>query len=116
MNFTPDISLGQVAVLLVTVAIPTLGAIGAYFAMKTRVLHIDADTHKHTKTLDAFGTALADLRLHVSEQCVKKDDLEKVEERMDKRFDVVEHTIRNTSSQILAVLTGAGTRRGRGSV
>lgn len=38
---------------------------------------------------------------------MKKDDLEKVEERIGRRLDTIEHTVRNTSTTILAALTGS---------
>ncbi|UYW28241.1 hypothetical protein OKC48_06895 [Methylorubrum extorquens] len=109
MNFSWDINLGH----LLTLLLAMIGLIGGYVTIRIKT----ADNEEKTKALgtrvEAYGIALADLRLHVSEHCVKKDDLEKVEDRIGRRLDTVEHTIRNMTTTILGAINGRG-RTGRG--
>jgi hypothetical protein len=56
-------------------------------------------------------------RLQVSETCVKKNDLQAVEDRLGKRLDAVEHNIRGMVTEVIgAIRTGgqARTRRPQG--
>lgn len=108
MTFSWDFNIGHV----IMVVVPLLGGLVGYITLRVKA----ADNEEKTKALntrvDAYGTALADLRLHVESTCVKKDDLERLDERMSRRFDTVEHTIRNMTTTILANLTGRGDSRG----
>lgn len=101
MTFSAELNLGH----LVTVTLAIVGFIGGYVTLRINLQNLTSRADLLDKRVDAYGNALADLRLHVSDQCVKKDDLEKVEDRIGKRLDTVEHTIRNTSATIIAHLT-----------
>ncbi|GJD97457.1 hypothetical protein [Methylobacterium iners] len=100
MTFSWDFNLGQV----IPLAIAVIGLIAGYVTLRIRTGDNDERTKGLATRVDAYGTAIADLRLHVESVCVKKDDLERVEDRINRRLDTVEHTIRNTSATILAVL------------
>lgn len=89
MTFGWEINLGHV----LTLGFAVVGLIGGYVTLKVRQADNEKKTEGLDRRIDAYGTALADLRLHVSEHCVKKDDLEKVEDRINRRLDTVEHTI-----------------------
>ncbi|MCJ2074428.1 hypothetical protein MKK68_01965 [Methylobacterium sp. E-016] len=108
MNFSWDINLGHV----VTIALALIGLIGGYVTIRIKT----ADNEEKTRALgirvDTYAIAISDLRLHVADTCVKKDDLEKVEDRIGRRLDTVEHTIRNMTTTILAAVNGNGRRGG----
>ena len=109
MTFSWDLNLGHI----ITLGLALVGFVGGYFTLRAKVAEAETRTAALDKRVEAYGTPLADLRLHVGEQCVKKDDLEKVEDRIGKRLDTVEHTIRNTSATILAHLTNRPERIAR---
>lgn len=117
MTFSWDFNLGHV----ITLGFASTGLVAGYVTLKLqsanqaeKIAELDKETSAKTseldRRLDAYGIAIADLRLHVSEQCVKRGDLEKVEDRIGKRLDTVEHTIRNNTQTILATLTGLAPR------
>ncbi|WP_264048944.1 hypothetical protein [Methylobacterium flocculans] len=101
MNFSWDINIGHI----VMVVVPLLGVIVGYVTLRVKAESNDTATKNLGTRVDAYGTALADLRLHVEATCVKKDDLQRVEDRITDRIGTVEHTVRNTSATILAALT-----------
>ena len=108
MNFSWEFNIGHV----IMVVVPLIGVLVGYVTLRVKSDANETKTNNLGTRVDAYGTALADLRLHVESTCVKKDDLEKVEERIGRRLDTVEHTIRNTSATIIATLTGGRDNRG----
>jgi len=85
VSFSWDINVGHI----VMVVVPTLGVIVGYVTMRVKADANQVSTDNLKTRVDAYGTALADLRLHVESTCVKKDDLEKVEERLGRRLDTI---------------------------
>ena len=111
MSLTWEINLGQ----LVTLGIAVVASLSSFFSLRAQANTTQAETGKLSARLEAMGarvdslasgitTGVADLRLHVASEYVRESDLKAVEDRIGKRLETVEHTVRGTSNQILQAL------------
>ncbi|MGU3449796.1 hypothetical protein [Methylobacterium sp. 391_Methyba4] len=119
MTLDPTISLGVLLAVGVTLFLAALGGYAGYVTLRNKVVEVEgrgkdtdkavaaygtalADLRSHTdRATAAYGTALADLRGHIAETCVKKDDLERIENRLTDKMDKVEHGIRNALTEMI---------------
>lgn len=102
MTFGWEINLGHV----ITLALAVVGLIGGYVTLRVKAQDNEEKTKRLDTRVDAYGTALADLRLHVEATCVKRDDLERVEDRIGKRLDSIETGVRDIPTRIIAAMSG----------
>jgi hypothetical protein len=101
VTLDPTISLGVLLAVGVTVFLAALGGYAGYVTLRNKVTEVEGRGRDTDKAVEAYGTALADLRLHVSETCVKKEDLKEIEKRLFTKMDTVEHSIRNALTEMI---------------
>ena len=120
VSFDPSLGYGT----LITLAVLIAGFIGNYFLQNYQVgemikRHCDLELK-----VVAMGAEFAKHQLHISETYVRRDDLEKMEERIGKMFgsmiegigrrmETVEHTMRNIDTKILSVVQMVTNRKTR---
>lgn len=92
-------------------AIALIGLIGSYFTARTRAEETSQKVAGHSERLKAVEEELAAQRLHAAETYVREADLGRLEERLGRRLDIVEQTIREMTQQIIAALPLARRRR-----
>ncbi|WP_342163143.1 hypothetical protein [Methylobacterium sp. SD21] len=110
MTLDPTVSLGALLAVGVTLFLAALAGYAGYVRLSSKVVEVEGRARDTDKAVEAYGSALAQLRLHVSETCVKKDDLEKIEMRLFTKMDTVEHSIRNALTEVVKAMRP--TRRG----
>jgi hypothetical protein len=89
-----------------------VGLIGSYFTARQRAEETSAKVAGHAERLTAIEAELAAQRLHAAETYVREADLARLEERLGRRLEIVEQTIRETTQQIIAALPFSRRRRG----
>lgn len=110
---TPEIGLGQLIMPAITLVLGVMG----YGAFKSKVESFQSSTGKKLEDLDrdlkAANAVIQRNEMFVAQNCVMKNDVEKIEERISARLDNMEATVRETSSAIIKALTdGVARRRG----
>ena len=105
MQFDPTIKLGSTLVLIGMVG----GGIGGWFTLKQVVSGMaekidglksraDTDAAKHITQHDENVRRFAALELQMERECVKKDDFTRFEDRVNSKFEKIEHTVKNSAT------------------
>lgn len=81
-----------------------IGLIGSYFTARARADETALKVAGHAERLKSVEDELAAQRLHAAETYVREADLARLEERLGRRLDVVEQTIREMTQEIIAAL------------
>lgn len=110
MTLDPTVSLGALLAIGVTLFLAAIAGYAGYVTLRNKVTEVEGRARDTDKAVEAYGTALAELRLHVSETCVKKEDLKDIEKRLFTKMDTVEHSIRNALTEVVKAMRP--TRRG----
>ena len=97
------VAIGAIGAAFVS-ATAVVGMIGSYFTARQRAEDTSAKVAGHAERLKAIEEELAAQRLHAAETYVREADLGRLEERLGRRLDVVEQTIREMTQEIIAAL------------
>jgi hypothetical protein len=104
------VAIGAICAALVS-ATALVGLIGSYFTARARAEETSLKTDAHAARLKAVEEELAAQRLHAAETYVREADLGRLEERLGRRLDIVEQTIREMTREIIAALPLSRRRR-----
>lgn len=107
MSFTTEISLGH----MIPLGVFILGVIGGYYALKNLAETTSEKVMALGKRIDAHDAEIRGQALYVANYLVKKEDMREVEERIGKRIDGLDHTVRTTSDAIIKALADSLPRR-----
>ena len=92
-------------------AIALVGLIGSYFTARARADETSQKVDAHAARLKAVEEELAAQRLHAAETYVREADLGRLEQRLGRRLDIVEQSIREMTREIIAALPLSRRRR-----
>lgn len=104
------VAIGAICAALVS-ATALIGLIGSYFTARARAEETSLKVAGHAERLKAVEDELAAQRLHAAETYVREADLGRLEERLGRRLDIVEQTIREMTQEIIAALPLSRRRR-----
>lgn len=118
MNFDPTITTAE----LLTTVIALIGFVGGYFTFKTNFINYTKRQDEIDRKVHSIDVELAAFKLHSAEVFVRRDDIEKLEERISKMFttmmdgigrrmETVEHQLRNIDTKILSIVNLRGKER-----
>jgi hypothetical protein len=111
ITFDPSFGYGTI----ITLAVLISGFVGNYFLQRYQVGEMIKRHCELEVKVVAIDAAFSKHQLHISETYVRRDDLERMEERIGKTFgalidgigrrmETVEHTMRNIDTKILSVV------------
>ena len=104
MSFDPTIGLGSI----ITIVLGLVGGVGTFFTLKALVnatidglaklqMRFETESAKNAGQHDTNVARMTSIELQIAKECVRQDDFRRLEERMNGRFEKVEHTV-NTSA------------------
>ncbi|GBU19672.1 MULTISPECIES: hypothetical protein [unclassified Methylobacterium] len=122
---TPDVSLGQILMIGVTLALAGVGALGGYFMLRSQSKATADRLSEHTvsvkESVDKLGARVGSvesdvqkLRLEIAKEYVSADKLRETEGRINQRMDTLDHQVRQIPQQVVGLLN-AGTGQARRS-
>ena len=103
MAFPGDLNTGHI----ITITIFLLGVVVTAVTNKVT----SDQTARRTEALEGD---VRKLELHVAKNCVDKNDLREVEERLKDHISKVDHAVRQTLQQMLGAVVAPGRRHGGG--
>ena len=114
MNFDPTIGLGSI----ITIVLGTIGGVGGYFTLKALVnatveglaklqARFETESARNASQHDSNVSRMGAIELQIARDCVKQDDFRRLDERMNTRFEKVEHTINNSATKTVAAVKEA---------
>ena len=123
---TPDVSIGHLLTIGVTLTLAGLSAFAGYVMLRVQAEQTAEKLTEHTTTVkesvDSLGKLVGSvehdvqaLRLEIAKEYVNTDKLREHEDRMSKRMDSIDQQIRQVPQQIVGLLkvAPAGPRRNR---
>jgi hypothetical protein len=104
-------SMEPLATLAISVAgiLVTLG--GGWATLRAVTANLEKRLGETIIRQDKVEDRVDELRVHVADTCVKKNDLAAVEDRLGRRLDAVEHNIRNMVAELLGAIRIGATPR-----
>ncbi len=95
MNFDPTIGLGSI----ITIVVLGAGIVGTWATFKSKLDDLWERMKKGDAQHDQNQTRMGAIELQIAKECVKVEDFRRLEDRMNTRFDKVEHTVNNSASK-----------------